>query len=73
VMQAGAPSSRRAELTVPAHDEAISTDAGSSRRTLRGKPHPGRLRQAAGRGNGHAAHGRRGALKHLVQVRKRSV
>jgi peptidoglycan/xylan/chitin deacetylase (PgdA/CDA1 family) len=74
VMQAGAPSSRRAELTVPAHDEAISTDAGSSRRTLRGKPHPGRLRQAAGRGNRHAAHGRRGgALKHLVQVRKRSV
>ncbi len=58
-------SSRRAELAVPAHDdEAMSVAAG--------KPHPGRLRHAAGRGR-HAAHARRGTLKHLVQVRKRSV
>jgi peptidoglycan-N-acetylglucosamine deacetylase len=64
-MQAITPSPRRAELTVPAHDEAISVDAGASRRTIRGRPHPGHTR--------HAAHARRGTLKHLVQVRKRSV
>ena len=63
-MQAITPSPRRAELTVPAHDEAISVDAGTSRRTIRGRRHPGRTR--------HAAHARRGMLKHLVQVRKRS-
>jgi hypothetical protein len=37
---------------------------------MRGKPHPGRARQVAGRATPHA---RRGTLKHLVQVRKRSV
>ena len=38
---------------------------------MRGKPHPGRTRrQAAGRAIRHAAHARRGPLKHLVQVRK---
>jgi peptidoglycan/xylan/chitin deacetylase (PgdA/CDA1 family) len=64
-MQAITPSPRRAELTVPAHDEAISVDAGASRRTIRGRAHSGHTR--------HAAHARRGMLKHLVQVRKRSV
>jgi hypothetical protein len=63
-MQAITPP-RRAELTVPDHDEAMAVDAGASRPTIRGRPHPGRTR--------HAAHGRRGTLKHLVQVRKRSV
>jgi len=63
-MQAIAPP-RRAELTLPDHEEATSVDAGASRPTIRGRPHPGRTR--------HAAHGRRGTLKHLVQVRKRSV
>lgn len=66
-------SSRRAELAVPAPHDAMAAEAGSSGRTMRGKPHPGRLRQAAGRGNPHRAQVRRGSLKHLVQVRKRSV
>jgi peptidoglycan/xylan/chitin deacetylase (PgdA/CDA1 family) len=69
-------SSRRAELAVPAHDEAMAADAGSSARNARGKPHPGRVHQAAGRRRPQgvpAAQARRGSLKHLVQVRKRSV
>jgi peptidoglycan/xylan/chitin deacetylase (PgdA/CDA1 family) len=77
--------SRRAELAVAAHDETIAaTNAGGSRRSMRAKPHPGRVRQAAGRGHPQgtqkaaqqgpqAARTRRGPLKHLVQVRKRSV
>jgi peptidoglycan/xylan/chitin deacetylase (PgdA/CDA1 family) len=72
-MQAITSSTRRAELKVPARDEANSSDASSSRRMLHGKPHPGRERQAAGRGTHHATHARRGMLKQLVQVRKRSV
>ncbi len=59
-----------------------SIDGGASPRTIRGK-HRGardigrsRQRSAAhhtGRGSRQAAHVRRGALKHLVQVKKRSV
>jgi peptidoglycan/xylan/chitin deacetylase (PgdA/CDA1 family) len=72
-MQA-APPSRRAELAVPAHDEAASKDAHHSRRTIRGESHSGHTRQTASRGSGHAAHAaRKGTLKHLVQVRKRNV
>ena len=64
---------RRAEqASGPADRDAISAVTGGSARTLRGKPHPGSVRQTAGRGNRNAAHGRGGALKHLVQVRKRS-
>jgi peptidoglycan/xylan/chitin deacetylase (PgdA/CDA1 family) len=69
-----APAPRRAELAVAAHDEGTSKDAGHSRRTIRGKSHSGHARQTASRGNGHAVHAaRKGTLKHLVQVRKRSV
>jgi peptidoglycan/xylan/chitin deacetylase (PgdA/CDA1 family) len=64
---------RRAEqASDPGDHDAISAVAGSSARTLRGKPHPGTVRRTAGRGTRKAAHGRGGALKHLVQVRKRS-
>jgi peptidoglycan/xylan/chitin deacetylase (PgdA/CDA1 family) len=61
----------RAEQSSPDDHEAISA-AASSVRTLRGRPHPAGVRRAAGRGTRNAAHGRGGALKHLVQVRKRS-
>jgi peptidoglycan/xylan/chitin deacetylase (PgdA/CDA1 family) len=61
-------------MTVAAHDEGTSKDAGHSRRTIRSKSHSGHARQTASRGNGHAVHAaRKGTLKHLVQVRKRSV
>jgi hypothetical protein len=66
------PPSRYAEQAVPAHHETISTDAGDSRRAIRGKPHLRHARQAARRGTQPAAHARHGTLKHLVQVRKRS-
>jgi hypothetical protein len=65
-MQGGAPSSRRAELALPADDP------GYSRQLARGKRHAGRVHQA-GRRSQRAAHARSGTLKHLVQVRKRSV
>jgi peptidoglycan-N-acetylglucosamine deacetylase len=65
-MQAGAPSSRRAELALPAHDP------GYFRQLTRAKRRAGRVHQA-GRANPQAAHARSGTLKHLVQVRKRSV
>ncbi len=61
---------RRAEQRGPEDREAISATAGSHTRTLRGKPHPSGVRGAAGSAARNAAHG--GALKHLVQVRKRS-
>jgi hypothetical protein len=60
---------RRAEQG-PAEHESISVAAAGSTRTMRGKPHPGRGHQTAGRATPQA---RRGVLKHLVQVRKRSV
>ena len=63
---------RRAEQGTPVEHESISAAAAGSARTMRGKPHPGRGRQMAGRATPHAAHARRGTLKHLVQVRKRS-
>ena len=71
--RAFAPPSRHAELTAPAHDEATSRKHGNNRRTMRGKLHPAHTRQAAGHATQHAAHARHGPLKHLVQVRKRSV
>ena len=71
LMQNAAPVFRR--VAVPAHDETISTETSGSRRALQGKPHRGGVRQATGRGNRHAAHGRRSASKHLVQVRKKRV
>jgi peptidoglycan/xylan/chitin deacetylase (PgdA/CDA1 family) len=61
---------RRAEQRGPEDREAISATAGSHTRTLRGKPHPSGVRRSAGSAARDAAHG--GALKHLVQVRKRS-
>ena len=73
----------RQQQTAPAgHDtdriaKLIAADSGESRRTIpgkrfgrggqRGAPH------LAGRGSGLAAHGGRRELKHLVQVKKRSV
>jgi peptidoglycan-N-acetylglucosamine deacetylase len=64
------PPPRHAEQTVAAH-EASSTETGKSRHASRGKPHAGHARQIAGRGTRHAAQAHRGALKHLVQVRKK--
>jgi peptidoglycan-N-acetylglucosamine deacetylase len=63
---------RRAEQSGPDDHEAVSAAVGSSARTIRGKPRQAGLHRAAGRGNGNAAHGRGGTLKHLVQVRKGS-
>jgi peptidoglycan-N-acetylglucosamine deacetylase len=58
---------RRAEQESGPHaHESISAAAGGSARSLRGRAH------SAGRGRGHTAHHRGGALKHLAQVRKRS-
>jgi peptidoglycan/xylan/chitin deacetylase (PgdA/CDA1 family) len=60
----------------------VSADDDESPRTTRGRRHAGRdsgrsrqrhAAHVAGRGTRHAAHTRRGALKHLVQVKKRSV
>jgi peptidoglycan/xylan/chitin deacetylase (PgdA/CDA1 family) len=65
------PPSRRAELTVAAHDAATSAGPADSRQIMHGKRHPGRVHQAASRGTRHAAHARRSTLKHLVQVRKK--
>jgi peptidoglycan-N-acetylglucosamine deacetylase len=68
-----APSHRPEKLT--------TTDAGDSRRTVRGKRHAGRdlgrtRRFGASKVHGHGthltAHARRGKLKHLVQVKKRN-
>ncbi len=52
--------------------EAISAAAGSSARTVRGKPHHGTARRAAGHGSRNAGHRRGGAPKHLAQARKRN-
>jgi peptidoglycan/xylan/chitin deacetylase (PgdA/CDA1 family) len=79
-----APSSHRAEQTVSNERETngraklVSADAGEIRHTMRGKSHMGRARQhsaskVAGHHNRLAAHARRGTLRHLVQVKKRSV
>jgi peptidoglycan/xylan/chitin deacetylase (PgdA/CDA1 family) len=73
VIRAAMPSSRRAEHSDPFIHEASSVGTGPSGRAIRGKHPPERTRQAAGRETSHAVHARRGALKRLVQVRKRSV
>ncbi len=70
-LRAAAPAPRHAEQTVADH-EVRSIESGKSRHASRGKPHTGHVRQVAGRGTQHAAQARRGKLKHLVQVRKRS-
>ncbi len=77
------PPSRHAEQTVPADRETdgiaklISGDGGDSLRTMRGKTHMHGRRFGAshptGRGSRLAAHARRSSLKHLVQIKKRSV
>jgi hypothetical protein len=71
-----APRSRRTGPPIVAEGETAgrvkltSADAGYGARGVRGKSRSGRLT----RGGAHiAGHGRRGSLKHLVQVRKRSV
>jgi peptidoglycan/xylan/chitin deacetylase (PgdA/CDA1 family) len=71
-LRSGAPSSHHAEQMVAAH-EANSTDAGDSRHRMRGRHHAAGARHIAGRATQHAAHARHGGLKHVVQVRKRSV
>ena len=63
---------RRAEQAGPEDHDAISAAAGSTARTLRGKPHPAGVHRAAGGAARNAAHGHGGPLKRLVQVRKRS-
>jgi peptidoglycan/xylan/chitin deacetylase (PgdA/CDA1 family) len=70
VMRGAARSLHHAE-TGPDH-EASPIEAKNSRRPMRGKAHPGRVRQAAGHGVRNGAHAGHGTLKHLVQVRKRS-
>jgi peptidoglycan-N-acetylglucosamine deacetylase len=82
--QALAPSSHHAERTVPSARETdglaklTSVDSGDSRQPMRGTPHLGRTRQhsashIAGRRTRHAGGARRGTLRHLAQVKKRSV
>src|SRR5665213_1738684 len=75
------PPSRHAEQTIPTDHEtdgiARPGDGGTYGRTMRGKPHSGGVRRLgaahpAGRSR-LAAHVRRGTLKHLVQIKKRSV
>jgi peptidoglycan-N-acetylglucosamine deacetylase len=76
------PPSRHAELP-PDHAtdgiaKLISGDGGASRRAMRGKSHARGGRRFArsystGHGNRLAAHARRGALKHVVQIKKRNV
>jgi len=67
------PPSQRAEQTVPPDRETdgiaklIRGHGGASRRGMRAKLH------SVSRGNRVAAHGRRNTLKHLVQIKKRSV
>jgi len=71
-LRSGAPLPHHAEQTVADH-EANSTDAGESRHRMRGKHHAASARHVAGRATRHTMHARHGGLKHLVQVRKRSV
>ncbi|MDB5609244.1 MAG: polysaccharide deacetylase [Bradyrhizobium sp.] len=82
--QAVALLSPRAQRTVGSETKMdgiaklISVNAGDSRAAIPGKPHFGRGRRPgashlAGRGTRLTAHARRGTLKQLVQVKKRSV
>jgi peptidoglycan/xylan/chitin deacetylase (PgdA/CDA1 family) len=79
-----APPSPHREQTVSDEREThgrtklVSADAGESRHTIRGRSRIGRGRlhggsRVAGHHNRIAAHARRGTLRHLVQVKKRSV
>jgi peptidoglycan-N-acetylglucosamine deacetylase len=77
-----APPSHHREQTVSDERETNSraklADAGEIRHTIRGRSHIGRGRhhggsKVAGHHNRIAAHARRGTLRHLVQVKKRSV
>jgi peptidoglycan-N-acetylglucosamine deacetylase len=71
-LRSGAPLPHHAEQMVADHD-ANSTDGGESRHRMRGKHHAASARHVAGRATRHTVHARHGGLKHLVQVRKRSV
>jgi peptidoglycan-N-acetylglucosamine deacetylase len=66
----GRTPSRRAEHTGAADHQAISPHVGNPVRTIGVKSAHARTANLHRRG--HAAHGRRGAIKHIVQVRKRS-
>jgi peptidoglycan-N-acetylglucosamine deacetylase len=79
-----APSSHHGEQTARDEHETrgraklVSADAGEIRHTIRGRSHIGHGRlhsgsKVAGHRNRIAAHARRGTLRHLVQVKKRSV
>ena len=71
--RSGAPLPHHAEQTVADH-EANSTDAGDSRHSDARQASCGkRAARRRSRQARHAAHARHGGLKHLVQVRKRSV
>jgi peptidoglycan-N-acetylglucosamine deacetylase len=78
---AASPASRRAEQAAssePRPTKLTSLEADDSRRSVHGKSQLGRgqrvrLSHNAGRGSRHAAHYRRGPLKRLVQIKKRSV
>jgi peptidoglycan-N-acetylglucosamine deacetylase len=78
------PPARHAEQTVPSDRDTdgiaklISGDGSPAQRSMRGKPRLGGGRRFAAahpsrRGGRIAAHARRGTLKHLVQIKKRSV
>jgi peptidoglycan/xylan/chitin deacetylase (PgdA/CDA1 family) len=78
------PPAQHAEQTVPTDRDTdgiaklISGDGSPSRRTVDGKPHFGGARRFAAshptrHGGRIATHARRGTLKHLVQIKKRSV
>ena len=62
---------RRAEQHGPEDHETISAAAGRHARTLSGKSRPSGVHRTGGSVGRNAGH--RGTLKHLVQVRKRSV
>jgi peptidoglycan-N-acetylglucosamine deacetylase len=66
----GRTPSRRAEHTGAADHQAISPHVGNPVRTIGVKSAHARTANVHRRGQ--AAHGRRGAIKHIVQVRKRS-
>ena len=78
---ASSPASRRAEQAArgePSPTKLTSIEDEQPRRSVRGKSRHGRAQRTrlahhAERGSRHAAHSRRGTLKRLVQVKKRSV
>jgi peptidoglycan/xylan/chitin deacetylase (PgdA/CDA1 family) len=76
------PAEQTAKTETNGSTRLSSADEDDSPRTARGRRHAGRdhgrsrqrqVAHATGRGTRHAAHARRGALKHLVLVKKRNV